>query len=903
MVEPAPITRLFPTLEARPPTPPRESEHNEPAGFFGRIFLKDRAPRNSIITPDSSAESPTLGSATGRKRVEWAASAEYKEPPILSSDGKSSLPQLQPLPASGDRKPIKSILKAYNGNVQTFSIGSARQSPTPEPTLNAQMLESTVQQLAGKDKISRVDAYTILAGALKVSDNVPDLRALKEKMGLLLQFIQRDMTAKTSSGTADMQLITPALVLLSSFLHKEAIAEMLTSDFSIYMVEHSIKTLEDPGMSKEIAKHLMFILAQQRFSSKIMNAERVGRLIAALHNIEEYIKGKSIVIQRINIYRTLLRRSQSHMLANTDWLQDLFPDMLSNFADIQNAAIAFGREASLTFGTEGKISRAVMEIFQGTRSEVKFADYYAKRLMTMVRKQKESANAPQIWAVVILFLRFRPQQIDGWQFTKLWLEVIQVCFNSSDQATKIAANLAWNRMVFAVSPDEKTPAPMVQTLRQPLLQQLTRREIRKLTSVNKTRRATLGSICNLLYYSLRPNSTIAQLDRYWDEYVIHLIGNVLVPTDVLQNPDLAGQDLKDACWILEGLIQTTRRRDPWNEARAMEDNGVETSELPPLDPKWIRRNASRVFSILSPIIESLYWDLSIPKSTVTHLWKTYITSIASAAIMEVKVSNDTMASVACIFSLLYKIWQKGPKGLQARPIQSEQEEDFLQSFQTLVTTTIDGLGLLPFTERLLSIGQQDSFVVIATPSHRPGRIQGEPRCPLHHLLALLITEIPGVEYNDEFSEMIKAILAPFFKDRVSSKGKMDLVKDLLQLLPTTTSEPPKIIWDISAEYATLAINTPNVTEAKRRENSDQPLGTEYRNVVKILEHGIELSPVEPTLMWKHLFEALTAAATIDVGDAGRAIIVIDPIARALTTKLPTDSLRAGYCLTLISPGT
>jgi len=90
-------------------------------------------------------------------------------------------------------------------------------------------------------------------------------------------------------------------------------------------------------------------------------------------------------------------------------------------------------------------------------------------------------------------------------------------------------------------------------------------------------------------------------------------------------------------------------------------------------------------------------------------------------------------------------------------------------------------------------------------------------------------------------------------------------------------------------------------------NIDQPLGTEYRNALKILETGVELSPLEPLPGWKGLFEALVTSSTIDAGDGGRAIAVIEPLARRFTIKFSKDSppsmLGLGYCRMLVSKAT
>ncbi|TVY45861.1 Telomere length regulator protein [Lachnellula subtilissima] len=898
MVEPASIveTTRLPILPTRPPTPPRSSNEGK-ASFLSRMFYgesrRSSAPAStSNITPESSVEvESSSSSAIARKKVGFSDLAEYKDPPRISLDGKSALLQqpLQSLPPSAERKPTKSILKAYNGLLEQEynSLGSGTKLlPPHQHNSFAAMLESIVQQLAGKDRDSKQDAYIMLSGALKASENVPDRKALNSKMGLLLQFIMRDLTEKTEAGKQDNPLVINALVLLSSFLQKPSITEAFTSDFPVAFVDHAIKTFEDPQMSKEIVKHLMFAIAQQNFGVKVMSSERVGRLITAVNEIETYVKGKSIVMGQLNIYRTLLRQSRSQMLIHTVWIEKVFTDMLSSNKDIRASAIEFGLESSYTLGLESKASRSASNLFNLEQDDgSKYADFYCARLKTMVEKKQDSACVPRIWSVMILFLRGK--NLEQSPFLKLFLAVIQACFNTSDRPTKLEANYAWNRLVYATRPGEKTKNSkdtLAKLRRDPLVAQLKSRR-----SSSSERKAALGSVCNLLYYTLNPSSTPPDLDLYWDEYVVNIIGQCLTPTNMTEKPDQAQRDLMDACLILTSLFNSTIQR-PWNENRAMigfEQNSVEAKELPALDSKWLRRSSSRVFPVLSPLLQKLYWDLG-EDSQITNLLQAYITSIASPAAMEIKVSTDTLASLASIFDFLYRVWNTGPKSLTVAPwSKSSSNSDFLRSFEKVLFMTIQGLGLLPFTDRQLCIGK-DVFLPVATPSHRPAKVEGETRSPFHHIVCLMATVSPGLEYDGRFSQMVRSILLPFFEDKKSGKARINLAKDLLQYLPLESTQPCKMIWRVLADFATTATDT--------REDSigsnDHPIGVDYRSVVRILEAGVSLSPREPLPGWNTLFEALVSSATLDAGHAGKAIAVIEPLAKFFIPQNPKTAERS-----------
>jgi hypothetical protein len=133
--------------------------------------------------------------------------------------------------------------------------------------------------------------------------------------------------------------------------------------------------------------------------------------------------------------------------------------------------------------------------------------------------------------------------------------------------------------------------------------------------------------------------------------------------------------------------------------------------------------------------------------------------------------------------------------------------------------------------------------------------------------------------------MIRRITIPFLDARPAKRAKLDLIQDLLALLPAESNEPCRMIWSVLADIATFVTDTRDEANNGASGMSDQPLGTEYRAALKILEFGVHLSPTELLPGWKVLFEALVTSATIDAGDSGRAIAVIEPFGRVLQSML------------------
>lgn len=774
-------------------------------------------------------------------------------------------------------------------SADAFAILSRSDTTISYATTFAIMLESTTQQLAGTDRSAKVDAYLTLSETLKASDNVPNLRELRNKMELLLSFIKRDLTEKTDENKPELSLAINALVLLGSFFHSTSVAELIPSDFALFIVEHCIKTFEDPQASKDVARHLMFIMAKQSFLAKVMNQERVGKLVKALHNIESgNLTGKRIIDGRINIYRTLIRQSRSYMLSHHLWIQDLFTDMTSNLKEIRTHAITLGLEAGFSFGMEVKMTRAVSLLFETeVEDKGKYGHIFIARLKQMLQKKDEkdvtsAAAVPQIWSVVILFFQGRIRLLMQWEFLTDWLKLISDTFNQSDVAARKEALVAWNKFIFVVYSNEQNSASSGTSNLLKMLPQALERQLRR----ENLRVQSLNTLCCLLHYSLKSATTPTQQDLCWNEHVVRLVGNGLIPADVSNNPKKARAALTDACSVLQGLFDHTTTRT-YNENRIL-DNNFSPNELPPVDPKWLRKSAPIVFPLLSSLLEKMFWELG-DASEINLLWRTYIKSIASPAIKEITVSMDTMTSVACIFGFLHKIWNAGPKGLNSllRPTSNTSESvAFIKSFEHLVTTLLNGIGPLPFTDRQLSSGTSDIFLPVATPSQRPAKLRGQIKSPFHHLFTLLATPSPNLEYDQSFARVVRRVLSPFYECRKTKRNQIELSRSLLELLPTENTEPCRIIWQVVATFTTSVVDTRDTENSGPR---DQPLGARYKDLVKILEFGIGLAQHEPLSGWKALFDAAVCSATLDAGDAGKAIAVIEPLAAALLRKDSTIS--------------
>ncbi|KAI1809579.1 hypothetical protein GGS20DRAFT_274674 [Poronia punctata] len=876
-------------LPARPPTPPRERQN---LNDIEAKLLLDRHPlasRLTLQTPPShspgSAQSTVNSSRRSRKRVEFTVQVEYHDSPAgtgKENEAKHSTPTSSI--SSNISKPLKSILKPASSPVNPNPLVSSAKQGDVEGTTNlAVMLESAIKQLAGNDRDDKVDAYTMMVRALKTSTNLPDRIALQSKMSLFLQFIQRDITAKGANGAIDTSLTNHALTLLCTFLHFPAIASSVSSDFGVFIIDHCIRSFEDEAMAKDVVRHLMQVVVSQEFSPKVMSSDRVGRLVTALHNIENHMTGKSIVMSRILIFRKLVRQSGPHMVSHSDWLLDLFTDMMSSIKEIRAAAIALGLEVGYTVAKERQVTKKVQEILQMQQDEIRYAQWYAERLGSMAENKSSMAAVPQIWSVVVLLLRC---PLERWEFFEPWLNILQRCFNSGDYLTKSEAIHAWSRLVYIQHLYPASFSKTAKTLCQPF-NQLTRSS----KQVDGFRKVIIGGICNIYYYAFKPNTSSANIDQYWDVCVKPIMRTLAFPegdvnsVEVLQSS--SSNSISQAASILSGLFDPSSVRI-WKEDRVAENTLAKADDLPALDPKWVRRNAVRVFSVIDPILHRSFLELAKPNSDSSRLWGSLIRAVAAAGSKEVKVSADSAAFLGHALSLLMKIWTAGlGEGMRS----AELQRSFLKATENYITTMVLSMGHLPFTERLLSMNKQNSFAPVSTPSHRSGKNHGPTRPPVHHLFSTLTLLPPGISEGEELSSLFKAVFEPFMLTR-PTRSQRELAQELMQtpVLDGPVSFSP---WVFIAEVLAAPMDHSQASHSSADSTNQLPIGNEFRDLVKHLHRGISHTPNLPWHQWSSLFQFAVEQATALSGEAGCSVAVVEPLAKAVLESFPAQETPTG----------
>lgn len=885
---------------ARPPTPPKESSA-ELSNESANDFMINAVYRPLLDTPEdspsSSAEKFKGSSGKVEKKVGFSPFTDYH--PMNGHDSDSDR-QRKRVPPPRDLNPARSILKACINKVLTTSNECLLTSPQSSLPI---MLRSTTQHLASPSRASRLDAYSTLLACLSAYDDVPETQDLVEKVVEITGYIRRDITTNVGEdGTLDTQVATQALKALTVFVFTPRMAAVIPEDFSLFILERSISIIEDSISPKILVTHYMHLLEKQKFSSKQMSPDRVNRLLTALDGVTTRIKGNRIVGHRLMIYHRLLTQAKSGMASRVgSWIDHLVSGMLSSIKDIRSRAIAFGVDAGLHLGTANSVSQACIEVFNRASPEgKKFVDFLSSRLTEMIDSKEDSVHVPQIWSVIILLLRSRRRQLESWEHMIVWVQVIQRCFNSNDAQVKFQANIAWNRLIFAINLDTSTSNSMTKMLRKPIVSSLERKASDK--NSKQAKQIARSSYCTLLYYAFRPDATHAQLDLYWDLYVSQILPSCFVASK---------NEVNYACDILAALFSNNGKPKVWDENRANVMGPTKPEELPCLDPKWIRLKVAKVLQTFEKFLDIADWQLEKEQeSSVMVAWRSFTVAISNAGSKEVKASTETMIAVAQVINQVKKLLDRSNLKLsKERTVQelvgSERiaQLDDMEKVKFVVHEAVFKIGSIPFLERRVILTSQNSFEASETPSSRPNRDTKSQNSPTTHLLNLLLRHrlVSGESSAASYKGAILEVLQINLRTATSRRTRLGVLRNHARLLSVdnaVSEATSTIFWQLLAETASSAMGLG--PDSETHNESPQYPGHEYREAIKILELGLQLRSRGTSLLWQQLHDRVAKSLREEIGDDGVTLIMTEHLAGVACKDVrPHDDTLLGSAVSII----
>ena len=774
---PLPTPAMPTAFDVLPLSPPATSTRKErpvvvpsmKISVEGKLHVPDLSFETQLPlgTPDESPASfpgsSGSGSGSRRKRVEFSPWANIHNPPPLAASAPCEF-RLKALPPSRERPSSTSILKSSStpiplGGADDFAL---------DPQCHAEMLESLLKQLSKDDSAASLDAYQTLTSVLKAYSEVPDAQTWKAKIGSLISFIRRDLehSETSESGPTDTNLVILALKVLIILVWQRGLSSLLTDEFRQFVLDRSIQVLEQHSASKSVIIHYLHLLAQQNFQpSIIMSNSRASRVLDALKDLHNHIKGNGVISERLMVYQRFLEQARSTMkMKSMYWVEDLLLGLTSSLKDTRSKALECGKSAAIVFSSSSSISRALDESLSREQEGKVFGNTICRRLEKMITSQDDGIQVPEIWATIILLMRGVDGRLENWSFLKEWLKVIQRCFNCSDPGIRAQANLAWNRFVFATRPNETTDS-LLAVLTKPIIAQLDKSTADK---QSKNPRATpFSCYCNLLYYAFRPAASQKQYNRSWDECVSEVMKESFLEKNST-NSDRS-------CRILMALFWNANIRSKfWKENRVFESSTIEPEELPTIDCKWIRSRTASVLKTFRGLFRCSSWGpaCNADQAFIAIAWMHFSRALGNASCKEIKPSAETTQVMAHVLEFLQSMWQAGPSALGLAD--GCEASVFLGRFQYVCKSFSREVGPLPFAE--VSISRASGRFCPASSGKDPSLTI---KTPAAHILDILAHATEGVLRDEGFVLLVQDFVSNIAEARSTPKLRVRFYRQCL----------------------------------------------------------------------------------------------------------------------------
>jgi hypothetical protein len=877
----------FESLSVRPPTPPRDVHDADPHADEVLDFLKDpfgtKEPVAKLIaakallnTPQTSPSSESaipssaLRSSSRKKKVNFEA-----QPAPANGNGLSSQsfvpPQsspLRPLPQTRVSRPLKSILKPSDA----LSTPSPADQATPTQSQPfAEMLESVMKQLASQTRSNRFDGYHSLQRTMQAYDKLPDPQALVDKMGLMTQFIKRDMHATGINGTGlDSQLLQQALKFLMALLRIHEVRSAMPDDFCNFVVDRTIQVAADATLPKMVINTHLAVLMQQNFRPRTMTPARVERILDVLDTIEERVTGLSVLAYRVRIFKKLIQQRPEVMSKHTErWFKHSVKALLSTHKDINQSALDTIISSAKAFGNDRQVAKSVLSVMNKVRSDGETAIHGMVKELQRLLGSDNAAMAPQIWSAVTSLL---PGCLDNGQFSAIgeWLKLFETLFKSTREDVKIQANVALGFLVYAVQLKENT-APVWSKM----LIRVPQSQLENQRGKKSERDAATAAYFALLYHAFGPAATHKQLDRYWSDFVADFWGPLVRPSSTGHS---SPKHAFAACRVASALFNGNRKPcDPQRTLDLRPQAMLQLQDLPTLDPKWVRRSIPSILKFVEALLDVTPWTADDCKDEPAKtMWLSLLNSLNTASSQEVMVSNDSKDAMAHLVNFLRRVWD----GHAAQLALSQQKEDsWADKYCFLLEKVVSKLGAVRFSDKSLARNEQNDFEAAATPSQR-SRTPGSRTSPLLYFVDLLINQSEGKLSDSLRLRVLQVLIKPCFDAQNTRLNRLELLRDCSTLVDASSrTRLSDSFWSTVCALLTACLED---SSSDLKEQGSRQLGKEYDVIVETISLGFAYLSHEA--LGEQLLSSFMGTVRREAGDGAVILAVVEKMSESVLKR-------------------
>lgn len=863
----------------RPPTPPRVSSSN--SSMPPCNAAKQHAQQPPLVPLESGPATPHAAGALNpltsiqatAKRVGFSPLPSYIQPDVFTEGPRSTTP-LRNVTPSRDCRPGKSILKSVNA-AKTTSV-----APTAQPSQSAAVfLEAALQELTSGDRTSRIDAYVTLARSWKLYMDMPDGASLLQGVPGISRFIRRDIIEVGDDyEPQNINVVHQALALMMVLVMYQGSSSRLPDDIKTFIIDQSVAALQSRKLPKLLVTDYLKLISLQQLSPRSLPSGRVSQILTALHSLTDHVEGKAIVSQRIAVYAKLFRQVRPIFVNQASlWIEHLITAFFHPLEEIWKRAIYL----ALSISSEGpsaqvsKALRAVLDIPRDNGS--KFLHTLCERLGSMVSKRNQ--QVPLIWSTILLLLRSSKFNLERWPDLKEWLLVLERCFNTTDSGIRSEAFRAWNRLIYCLLPSELLSKRTVIMLGRPMFSQLDRRKPDRAV-MNRA----LQSYNFLLYLAFHPSTTAPRLELYWQEYINQAFEDHWAKNSATH---------RRACDILAALLWNAHPK-VWDERKVSNpETHLETSDLPRIDPKWVKSRLSIVLPAFETLLKNASWTTdNFGESGVGIGWSNLCRTLADACSKEITPSADTMQALASLLGMFQRVWKTSPASLN---VSEDNPERVYDIFKFLYTTLASHLGSILSSDRRLLKTSQETYQTTTTPTHRHPASNKHQKTPTLHFMHMIFSHLPAPP-QESFNSLFEAILEASINARISTSAQLEIYRQVHELLPgflnsSDYQEHLNRASQVILKSTRLLLSSPA--------SQKLPGGVQQQldEVLDILSSAVSLgtSPSE----WKLTFIKLVNHAKEQLDDEA-AIRIIDLLSSSPVALLGTElrSFGIDYCTEL-----
>ncbi|EMR08619.1 hypothetical protein PNEG_03095 [Pneumocystis murina B123] len=596
---------------------------------------------------------------------------------------------------------------------------------------------------------------------LRSYETIPDKTLLFQYFPELIRSIKRDSVLIKSSDIGGYQMASNAFKVLGYLLSQQEISNIFNCNDAKFFIEHSISVLEDLSLTKTSAALHLWLLSVQKLSSNVITQEIADKIIHVSLKIS--LPSITITQERLNVLiRIMNQRPQVFINSASEWIPFLHNCLIDTNRVIREKALQCSFDIEKAMRGESKISLAIINNMKKKFQGKMIIDIFCTRFQEIIKEDGDGIFVAHSWSVLVAIIG--TSMLSKWNKLNVWLKMIQLCFNHIDVSTKIAAQVAWVRFIhaFTFSPKvQSIPLKKLLLLSQPMQLVLSSKSSTSLL----LKKSAIKTVYALLYSTLRPGILMKDITVIWENLILPLYNKM---ASLNEYGVLSGSK------IIASLLDIEKAK-PWRDDRLIDNSPVELSEIPRIDPKWVRNNSS----IIAPIIETILMSTIVPKEIKLIVWTNFNKSINFATNKEIKISFETMDAVTRICRLLKLFWfsYSGKKLLAKK---TEQDSDaHVDLFVELVSISFKTIDYLYFINKLCII-KNDDLIPVQTTDFEDSSTRQDLCTPMVFLFRLFLTPFSCALINKAYIKAISDVININLSWHKNSK-KLDILVEFLSV--------------------------------------------------------------------------------------------------------------------------